>query len=75
MASNFYELLCLCQLTFPDLHGLGRAAQVIDRNTSEPYVCSKTRCPSCAEYLAEPVQIFLNGQEIEPLALFNFTEV
>lgn len=75
MASNFCELLCLCQLTFPDLHGLGRAAQVIDLNAFEPYACSKSCCPSCADYLAEPVQNFLNGQEVEPLALFNFTEV
>ena len=62
-------------MTFPKVHELGRAAQVIGRNAPESDAYSKSCCPSCAEYLAEIVQNFFNGQEIEPLALFNFTEL
>ena len=57
MASNFYELLCLCQLTFPDLHGLGRAAQVIDRNASKPAPVANPVAPLAQNISLNPFKI------------------
>ncbi len=57
LTSNFYELLCLCQLTFPDLHGLDRAARVIDRNASKPASVANLVAPLAQSVSLNPFKI------------------